>query len=283
MLVGRTSPLAHQCSLYWRVGFSTSIVVALILATGALGVRRASAQAPEAARQAEEERAAREREAAAQTAKVAAAEREAAIQRLKVEQEDLRAQLQALEVQKRQLQDQIANRRDADRAEVGRWFEEIQAKQNDAAMQAKIADAKAQAAWKDKVARDKANVDFVEGNFKKDAAARNPFDAPGRPQLDLVSLANSYVDSVGSLQIAEVQMQENQAKRDGAAVRIAQVHVETAKRKMQIFRSIAEAALEAAKADFEFTSQQFNQGLVTRNTLIEAESRIKILQAILAQ
>ena len=111
-------------------------------------------------------------------------------------------------------------------------------------------------------------------------------DISGRAQLDLVSLANSYVDAVGNLQIAEVELARMADKGNAFSkteLSMAKIKVDTAQRKVKIFRSIAEAALESAKSDLDLASQQAQTGLAPKTAVTEAQSRLKILQVILAQ
>jgi beta-lactamase regulating signal transducer with metallopeptidase domain len=261
MLVARKSPLARECSIYWRFGWSTMLVVAMILGTGLLGVRRANAQ------NFEDEK-----------------NRDAEIKRLIAEQDAIAAKLTQIEVQKQQLQDELQKRRGED---FQKFQEEKARKTEEALTQKKMAEAK-EATVKEKLAgRDEEKIDFVEKNSKKDprAAQQNVMDFSGRAQLDLVSLANSYVNAVGELKIQELHADRfakggnNFSDTEKA---VARVHVETANRKVQIFRSIAEAAAEAAKVDLEMAHLQFKKGMASRSAVVEAESRLRILQIILS-
>ena len=122
--------------------------------------------------------------------------------------------------------------------------------------------------------------------------ARNGVDANrdqnelfGRAQLDLVSLANNYVDAIGNLQLAQLELnlighEHRDMLTKGAVLK---VKVATAERKMQIFRAIAEAALEAAEKDLQLAEQEFKSGLAPEKASIEAKSRLRMLKAILAQ
>jgi len=56
-----------------------------------------------------------------------------------------------------------------------------------------------------------------------------------------------------------------------------------AERKVQIFRAIAQAALDAAKSDFQMANEQVRMGLAPTNTVNEPQSRLRVLEVILAQ
>src|SRR2546421_185955 len=103
----------------------------------------------------------------------------------------------------------------------------------------------------------------------------------GRAQLDLVSLANSYLDAVGNVQLCQVRL--SMAQFNAGEVQLAKVSLVTAERKVKIFRGIAEAALQSAKADLESAMQQVKMGLAPTNAVNEPQSRLKILEVILAQ
>ena len=98
-----------------------------------------------------------------------------------------------------------------------------------------------------------------------------------------MSLANNYADAQGSISLAEVRMQAMEQKQDTVGMRIEKVNLDTAKRKVAIFRGITEAALESAKADLDVASQQVKNGLAPVNSVNEAKSRVRILEVILAQ
>jgi beta-lactamase regulating signal transducer with metallopeptidase domain len=282
MLVQTNRPLDRQCSLYWRLSCSTLLIVALILTTGALGIRRANAQADETAAKEFDKRNADE--------KAAAIHRDDELAKLRAEQDQLMAQLKMLEAQKEQIQLLLQKARDNDAraADITGKQQTIEEKlrvRREIEMGAdQLAAEKARAAAKQKAALDdrEALKDWVTKKNPR-PADRDAMDFGGRAQLDLVSLANSYVDAVGNLQIAEVRLHANQEKGDIAETRIAKVNLETARRKVAIFRSIAEAAQDAAKSDLEIAVQQVQIGLAPKTAVTEAESRLKILKVILTQ
>jgi hypothetical protein len=284
MLMQSNGALERRCSLYWRMGYSTLLVVALVLLVGTLGVRRAAAQAADAVQKAAE---VDKRNADEQAA--VAAQREAEVAKLRAQQEQILTQLKALEVEKRQLEAELAQRKTeggkADDASV--VYRRMIAQRQQAIAQARESQAaelaaKVTAQEQNAKANDErqAMKDWVN---KKPGGNREPNEFAGRAQLDLVSLANSYVDAVGSVSIAQVRMQAMEEAKDIAGVRIEKVNMDTARRKVAIFKGIAQAALEAAKSDLETAMQQVKMGLAPTNAVNEPQSRLKILEVILAQ
>jgi beta-lactamase regulating signal transducer with metallopeptidase domain len=255
MLVALKSPLKRECSLYWRLGWSTMLIVALVLGTSMLGVPRANAQNVENENRAEE------------------------IKRLHAEQEAIAAKLAEIEVQKRQLQDEIAQRR----ANDFQKFNDEKAKQIDEAMKQKRLAEINEAAVKEKLAqRDGDKINFVDKNAKKDPRV-GQMEFGGRAQLDLVSLATAYVESRGEVEIARVRAEHLLKNRDNMEAAVAQIQMQTAERKVKIFRGIAEAALQAAREEFEMVNRQQEAGQISRTAVSEAKSRLQILEVILSQ
>ena len=102
----------------------------------------------------------------------------------------------------------------------------------------------------------------------------------------MVSLANSYVDAVGNLQLAQLEFNRLNGKdKVFTQYEIDRVKLEVVKaeRKVHIFRAIAQAALEAAKSDLDLAMQQVKMGSAPTNAVNEPQSRLKILEVILAQ
>jgi len=213
MLMQSNGKLARRCSNFWRVGYSTLLVMALMVMVGTMGVRRAQAQNADAERKAAEidKQNAQEQD------------REAEVAKLKAQQDAILAQLQSLEVEKRQLQDELAARKAEGRAgneavtEYRRKLaqrEQAIAQEREAAAREMLARPGARrppefgpdgdAAVEEKANGDRAAMrDWIN---KKNPAAREPNEGAGRAQLDLVSLADRYVDAVGNLQLAQLEL-----------------------------------------------------------------------------
>jgi beta-lactamase regulating signal transducer with metallopeptidase domain len=260
MLVAHKSPLQRECSLYWRLGWSTMLIIALVLVTGMFGVRRANAQNLDNDK-----------------------EREAQIQKLRAEQAALEANLAALEAQKRDLQEELDARQNDQNNKVQAL---LLRNKEQALIQQKLAEDKAAMAKavKQKLVQNDEKIDFVDKNNKKDprGAQQNVMELGGRAQLDLVSLASAYVDSLGEVEIAQLRAEQAKGHRDMSETRIAQVQMETAKRKNRVFRGIAEAALESAKAELDTVARQHEMGIASRSAMSEAQSRLRILEVILS-
>ena len=178
------------------------------------------------------------------------AQRQAEIDQLRAQQAQLRAQLEVLAVEKQRLQRELGQR-------------------------------KAGAEAAQDAAREQQQQRNADRMVARERAEQN--EPRGRAQLDLVSLANNYVDAMGSVKLAEVRMQAMEEKQDQIGIRIEKVNLDTAKRKVMIFRGIIEAAREAARADLDLAEQQVKGGLAPVNSVNEAKARVRILEVILAQ
>jgi beta-lactamase regulating signal transducer with metallopeptidase domain len=292
MLMQTNRPLARGCSNVWRVGYSTVLVVALVAASGMFGVRRAQAQVDDAQQKLAERKLGEEQTVAAQ--------RQDELAKLRAEQEQIKAQLNVLEAEKQQLMAELERRKvdgqqaknGADyykRAIVERQRMQDEARQNQETIE-KFADENRKRVGEGENAtkgEKQAMKDWIE---KKNAGGnREQNELVGRAQLDLVSLANSYVDAIGNLQMAQLELNQLTgtlgpehkdvvAKSPGLKIKL-----QIAERKVAIFRGIAKAALEAAKADLDLAMQQVKLGLAPTNAVNEPQSRLKILEVILAQ
>ena len=121
---------------------------------------------------------------------------------------------------------------------------------------------------------------------------------PEGTQLDLVSLATSYADAVGEVEIAKLEYESRKqlAERNtipAQELAIAQIKYKTAERKVALLRSIAEAALMETKADMDAAKSQLESVAKGRPDdrsairageaqVIRAESRLRVLESILA-
>jgi len=295
MLMQTNRPLERRCSIYWRVSYSTLLVVALVLASGTLGLRRANAQAAVAEQIAVDKKNVEERAVADQ--------RQAELDKLRAEQDQIRAKLDMLEAEKQKLQAELEQRRANGQAENGAAaYKRAIAQRQQAMEQAKRAqdwtvfekiaeqnDKAADEAEKAGKNEWKAQLNGWMAKKNPGAANREQNEFPGRAQLDLVSLANSYVDAIGNLKLAQLELDELVATRGPEHKDVtrlgpaAKVKIEIAQRKVNIFRGIAEVALESAKSDLEIATQQVQNGLAPKSSITEAQSRLKILEVILAQ
>ena len=282
MLVQTNQPLSRRCSPIWRTGCAAVLIILLMLISGSLGIRRASAQAIDPGAGAADKKIAE--------AKAAAEERDDAIAKLRAEQATLQAQLEELSSQRKQLEVELAAKRDA-RVKAGDLAAQTLEEKLKARREKEMADDPREAD-KAKQAKDRENYalqiqkDIRAGRLK---ARENELDPSNRPQLDLVSLANSYVDAVGNLQLAQLELDQltaTQGPEHKDVMRLspaAKIKVEIAQKKVNIFRGIAEAAIQAAKGDMDTASRLADQGLAPKSAITEAQSRLRILEVILAQ
>ena len=99
--------------------------------------------------------------------------------------------------------------------------------------------------------------------------------------LDLVALATSYADAVGNLRMAQARAKAAAGHGSDEDRAVNATAVEAAERKARLLRSIAEIAAGGAEAEYGQARQLAEQGLVPQSKTVEAESKLKILRAIL--
>ncbi len=100
-----------------------------------------------------------------------------------------------------------------------------------------------------------------------------------RQQLDLVALANSYADAVGSIAAAREEFEASAT--DVHARSAAKAKLAAAEQKAHLLRSITEAALQQAKQEYDLARKRVEAGAAPPNDAIEAEGRMRILSLIL--
>jgi len=121
---------------------------------------------------------------------------------------------------------------------------------------------------------------------------------PEGTQLDLVSLATSYADAVGEVEIAKLEYESRKqlAERNtipAQELAIAEIKFKAAERKVALLRNIAEAALMETKADMDAARSQLesvskgrpdDQSAIraAEAQVIRAQSRLRVLESILA-
>ena len=103
--------------------------------------------------------------------------------------------------------------------------------------------------------------------------------------MDLVNLANTIVDAAGAVRVAKVHVDARQklAKDNGFTnVELAteEANLETAAKRLELLKGIASIALEGASAEFERSNQRYQQGLEGQREVLEAQSKMKMLQLI---
>ncbi len=141
----------------------------------------------------------------------------------------------------------------------------------------------------------------------RSAAAEAPLATAIRPaleapQLDVVSLANSYSDALEKLEIADAENKVTQEAAKHKAMtqyeaQRAAIILKAAERRVALLRSIAEHAIRAAKLDVELlqarlqeAEAQYKTGRAGQAEVLElkarrmrAESQLGMLQGIVAQ
>jgi protein involved in polysaccharide export with SLBB domain len=109
----------------------------------------------------------------------------------------------------------------------------------------------------------------------------------GGVQLDLVNLANSMVDAGGAVRLAKVNYEAHAqlAKEKGISnleLETSKANLETAAKRLNLLRSIAEVALQSAQDDFRRTKAMYEKGVGDQQSLSEATSKVKMLELIVA-
>ncbi|HWB11711.1 MAG TPA: M56 family metallopeptidase [Pirellulales bacterium] len=98
--------------------------------------------------------------------------------------------------------------------------------------------------------------------------------------LDLVNLATAYADAVSAVEEAEAQLAAGVGGPESNLVP-ARAALRSARRKQQLLRNLASVAADAARADLERSQQLVRAGATSAEAAAAAESRWKMLNAIL--
>jgi hypothetical protein len=110
-----------------------------------------------------------------------------------------------------------------------------------------------------------------------DGAAANVSDRP----IDLITLATSYADAVGAVELAKAKLAEAESGGQTGELRSRRAALENAVRKEKLLRRIAEVATAGAKQNYERLVKLHGQGVVSADMLDESKSRLDILSQIL--
>ena len=105
-------------------------------------------------------------------------------------------------------------------------------------------------------------------------------------QLDLISLANSYIEASGNRKLRQLQLQRVQKMVENKVAsqeehEMAIIEMEMAERKARLFRGMAEAALRAAEGEYKHARELVEKGLAPASAVHDAESRLHVLKLIL--
>ncbi len=111
--------------------------------------------------------------------------------------------------------------------------------------------------------------------------------AVGGVQLDLVNLANSSVNAVGTLRLAEADLERlKQLARTASVSQQELSHAEadfqTAKRRVNLFRGLIQVSLVAADRELKAAHVEFAQGRAPHSREEEATTKVEMLKLILA-
>lgn len=108
-------------------------------------------------------------------------------------------------------------------------------------------------------------------------------------ELDLLALATSYADAVGSLEATQAKLADIEAveaKSSGTVpkqeITSARLAVAAAQRKEQLLQRIAKVALESVSKELDRATQLHKNGIATASDMEEAQTRMEILKQILS-
>jgi beta-lactamase regulating signal transducer with metallopeptidase domain len=110
-----------------------------------------------------------------------------------------------------------------------------------------------------------------------DGAPANVSDRP----IDLITLATSYADAVGAVEMAKAKLKEADSAGQPGELLSRRAALESAARKEKLLRRIAEVATNGAKQNYERLVKLHGQGAVSAEMLEESKSRLDILSQIL--
>jgi hypothetical protein len=129
------------------------------------------------------------------------------------------------------------------------------------------------------------------------ATADRPANVPATPAstsarvlaeggVDVISLATAYVDAQAAADIDKARTERLEKLRDKGFVSQEEIETElrriaTAQRKFKLLRAIAEAELDAAKAELDAVARAIDEGVLPKSKRIGIEARIRVLQLIL--
>jgi hypothetical protein len=107
----------------------------------------------------------------------------------------------------------------------------------------------------------------------------------GGVQLDLVNLANTIVDAAGAVRVAKVNVSARKKllNANGAtelALATDEANLQTAAKRLELLKGIASIALEGASAEFERTNERYQKGVEGQRDVLEAQSKMRMLQLI---
>jgi hypothetical protein len=116
---------------------------------------------------------------------------------------------------------------------------------------------------------------------------RPPTPAAASPQAELLTLATSYVDAIGDLNLARSKYEQLKALRGSAAasgeLEAAAIHVQTAQQKVTLLAAVAEAAGDAALVELEAAERMYASGLIPASQVVALRTKVKTLASILQQ
>jgi hypothetical protein len=100
--------------------------------------------------------------------------------------------------------------------------------------------------------------------------------------LDLITLATSYADSVGAVDLAKAKLAEAEAaSKTAAQLHPYQATLNSAVRKEKLLRRIAEVATAGAKQEYKRAEELYRTGAMAVSEVSDVKSRLEILEQIL--
>jgi beta-lactamase regulating signal transducer with metallopeptidase domain len=104
-------------------------------------------------------------------------------------------------------------------------------------------------------------------------------------QIDLVTLALSYIDAIGDAETAKARLERMAGlpanQRTDLELQEYKVVAQTAERKLRLLKGVVEIALTGARSEYKQVKELADQGVAPRSQASEAEAKLQILELIL--
>jgi len=305
MLVQRDHALSTQCSTLWRLGTISLCGIAMTVGAFTLGVRPAAAQT--AKEQAVKETKTIEAKPVDDPDQAKDPTKDDERWELQQQLENARRQMEKMKQQIQQMQIQQKEQEQAFRQKM-----EAMAKQGDARAREEFEKAIAdhqrmaekqqlqaeEAAKRTTAAYENAYAQKMRDQQTQMEKMQQMLAANGRGEgafprgngagdvargvdshVDLVNLANSYVDAIGAVTIAKARL--GRGASDPGEQAVAEATLATAVRKAELLQRIAEVEREQAEIQLQRAEKLVKAGAMSDGEFREAQAKVRILGLIL--
>lgn len=116
--------------------------------------------------------------------------------------------------------------------------------------------------------------------FQPPAVDRGGVPLPGGASVDLVHLANSYVDAIRDLETAKVKAGPAKGiSQEESAIRV--INMKAAERKVELLKAIIEGSLRGAENEYQIARRQLETGIGFLERVNAAQTKVEVLKLIL--